>query len=336
MATQGISVDQLKQELGAYARKHHQDVTNMFYVSPELDPYLRTITKVKGQFPSIHSVTSNVIQRFRPKWEPMGATKFQPKILESKRIKVNYEFTPADILGSWLAESMYDENAKKEAMPISKYILEKELKPKIQEDLAWLMLNGKDDANPFGQFEFAFPGLCASIDTAMNNGTNPAYLIPLSTITEANATTMLQNFERSIPLKARRKITKVFVSTNVMDMYKIDMQQTYGGYNNFTEEKFMKTPLGKLKLVELAWLPDNYIFATIDGNILKLVDYFNAPTINDIQVFNYDVKVFAEAEIGTDFAHNQLVFVANFSGNESGFAAMGSGADDLRKLYFVE
>jgi hypothetical protein len=332
----GISTQQIKQELGEYARKHHQDVTNMFYITPSLDAHLRTITKVKGEYPSIHSVTSNVIQRFRAKWDPFGETGFQAKILKSYRIKVNYQFTPADILGSWLAESMYDENARKEAMPISRFIMEKELKPKIQEDLAWLMLNGSDDANPYGQFKYAFPGLCASIDQAMNNGTNPAYLIPLDAISEANATAMLQQFERAIPVKARTKISKVFVSTNVADMYKIDMQQTYGGFNNFTEDKFMKTPLGKLQIIELPWLPDNYVFTTLDGNILKLVDYFNAPTVNDIQILDYDVKVFAEAEIGIDFAHNQLVFVANFNGAESGFAAMGSGAEDLRKLYFVE
>lgn len=331
-----MDVAALKLELGNYTRKNHQEVSAMFYDAPMLDPYMKPITKVKGQYPSIHSITTNVLQRFRPQWDLLGTTKFVPKILKSTRVKVNYKITPAEILSTYLAESLYAENQKKEAMPISRYIMERELKPKIEEDLSWLILNGRDDNNPYGQFEFAFPGLCASIDAAMNDANNPAYLIPVSTITESNAIDQLKAFERAIPLKAARKIKNVFVSTNVMDMYKIDMQATYGGYTNFTEEKFGRTPLGKFKLVQLDWLPDNYMFATLDGNMLKLIDLFNKPEINDIQIQDYDVKIFGEMEIGADFAINQLVFVANFAGNDSGFAAMGSGADDLRKLYFVQ
>jgi hypothetical protein len=89
--------------------------------------------------------------------------------------------------------------------------------------------------------------------------------------------------------------------------------------------------------VGLTHLPDNCLFATVNDNILKLTDIFNMPSVNDIQVQDYELKVFGAGLLGIDFAINQYVFVANFDDTTSGFGQLSSsGASaDMLKLYFL-
>ena len=331
-----MNTAQLKAELGAYTRSNNTAVQAMFYVKTQLDQYCKTITKVKGEYPTITSVTTNVLQRFRPEWDAMGETKFVPKILKSKRVKVNFPIVPAEILGTWLASAQYDEKGQKTVMPISRFIMENELKPKIEEDKAWLSINGQDNANPYGNFQYAFPGIVAAINEAKADATNPAYLVPLDAITSSNAIEQLEKFEEGIPTKASAVIKDIFVSRKIMRAYKTDVRNTYGDNTDFTARKQAESPLDGYNIVQLDYLPDDVMFATIPGNMVRLVDYFNGPEINDIQVQDYTVKVFGEAEMGYNFALNQAVFVANFTNTDSGFAAAGSGAAAMRELFYVE
>lgn len=329
-----IDVSQVAAELKAYAKSAKKEVSGFFYDVPSLDPYLRPITSVDGEYPAVHSIITNVIQRFRPQWDAKGDSKFVPKKLNSTPIKVNYPVVPANVMGTWLS-FLYAENKKAADMPISKYVMEQDLAPKIMEDMAWLMINGQDNASPYGQFEYAFPGIVAAIQAAVADADNPAYLIPMTTITEGNAIEQLQNFELNIPSKAKRLVKNIFVSERVSELYAIDVKNTYGGNTGYKDSDQMTSPLGKRNVVGLPYLPNNIVFATVPNNMLKLIDIFAQPQITDVQVQDYTVKVFGEMKIGVDFAVNQALFVGNFANSDSGFAANSDPAA-MKKLYYVE
>src|SRR4051812_23730039 len=125
-----MNIDQLKTELGNYCRANSKEIVAMLYdTTSAMDPYMRTITKVKGQFPAINSITTDVIQGFKPEWNEIGSTTIKPNILYAYHQKINFPIIPAEIEASWLGE-MNEEDLGLAEKSTSKYIMDKELMPK--------------------------------------------------------------------------------------------------------------------------------------------------------------------------------------------------------------
>lgn len=315
----GISATQLKDELGAYFRKHSEEMKSMFYHSTnELSPYLRTITKVKGRFPAPHTVTDDVVQAFRAQWDAMGTTHFKANDLVDYHLKVNFPIVPADILGSYLA-FLYQENLKKEQMPISKYVLEQELKLKMKENIAEVMVKGEYQNGVYGNLLASMNGLLKILADGIASSDKPMYKIPLPAFTDDNAVDVITTFERNIPEKLKTKVDTIFISWKNYERYILDYENTFGANNNYGDDRKVKTRINQYKLQPLSHMGDSdFIFATPKGNMLKLVDIFDQPMVNDVQVDDYTVKIFGEGWLGINFWINQLVLVGVNIGSGSG------------------
>ena len=85
-----------------------------------------------------------MVQGFGTDWNELGAMQIEHKILKNYHQKVNFAIVPAEILSSYWAE-LYAEDKKPEDMPISKYIIENELLPKVIDNLATLSVKGVYD-----------------------------------------------------------------------------------------------------------------------------------------------------------------------------------------------
>lgn len=326
-----MNLDEIKQELGDFFRVHSEEVKAMVYENPELDPYVRTITRVKGQFPAIHSVTSHVVQQFQAVWTELGETKFVPNVLKAFHQKVNFPIVPAEILNSYLA-FLYQENVRKEDMPISRWIAEQELRPKAQEDVAQLSITGEYDASKPTEFGFSMDGVVKILDRGIADGS--MYKILLNTITDSNIVDVVTAFEKAIPPKVQSSIGAIFMSKENADRYKLKYEDTFGANTNFNERKQMLSRLNSLPIVGLRWMNgSDHIFATPRGNFLKLIDIFDAPTVNDVQVLDYKVKIFMEFWLGYGFWINQMVCVSDYSGDVEGLGSY-SGNDE-QALYYA-
>lgn len=321
----GISATQLKDELGAYFRTHHEEVKAMFYDEiNDLSPYLRTVTKVKGRFPAPHSVTDDVIQAFRAQWDAMGTTSFKANELTNYHLKLNFPIVPADILGSWLA-FLYQENVSKEAMPISRWIMDQEIRPKAKENISRLMVKGEYQAATYGNLLASANGLLKILADGIASSDKPMYKIPLDAITPENIVDQVTKFEQNIPVKLLDKIDTIFMSKQNFDLYKLDYENTFGANTNYNEQRQMTTRLNGYRIQPVRHMNgSDIIFATPRGNMLKLIDIYDEPTINDIQVDDYTVKVFGEGWLGIDFWINQLVLVSVNIGSGSGLTTDNS------------
>jgi len=340
---------QLVSELGAYYRLNQAQIASMFNNSAdELTPHLRTLTRVKGRVPQISTIIHHVIQGFTTTWNEMGKTHFLAKELKNYRLKVNYPIIPDDIEHSWLAY-MNEEGKAMKDRSISKYIMEVELKPKIADDLNELMVTGDYDAGDLGTFGKAMDGLSTIITALLANTTRPCYKIPLTAITDSNVVEQITAFERALPQNVKRKIKKIFLSHNNLERYLLDYEATYGastlativeGVSNSDGMIKVRTRVGKRELVALSNLPDNIIFATVEGNMVKIIDTFDAPALTDIQILDYKIKLFFEAWGGVDFAVNEMVFAANFTDADAGYPSAlfttNNGVDGLLPKIFSD
>ena len=327
MAT--INVQDVAKEVGEFVKNNTEVVAAGVYSDEiQINKYCKTITAVKGKYPSFHKIMGHVVQGFKPEWQALGEAEFKHKMLQNFRQKVNFQIVPDEILNTWLAE-LYIEGKTKEEQPISKHIME-DLMAKITDDLDDLSQAATYDALAFdGQYGNSLNGIAAQKTAALANVTHPAFKIPLNAITPANILDEYKSFEKQLPSKLRKKIKYLFISDNQAMEFADQYEQQYGTKVTYTEDGRMKTPLTKMEIVGLHNVPDDFVLATVDGNMARLIDIFDKPAVTDVQVLDYVLKIFLDWHLGYDFLINELTFIGVFDGSDRGL-----GNAVLNALYY--
>lgn len=331
-----INVTQMAAELGAYSRTNNKEIRQMALQKTATAKFMRTVTSVKGKFPALQSITGRLVQGFTAVWTPLGVTKFKVNPLVNYQQKVNYEFVPATVNSTWISH-LYDESKKPVDMPISKYLIEKEIMPAVARDREYLIGQGEYDAANVGTFGKSMDGIATIITKGLAaNSDNPVYQVPLEPVTLANVVDQVNEFEQKLPTEIRSLITKIYMSETLVEQYALNFFKTYGVQPTYTPEGGMKTIVGKRQLIGLPSLNDtNVIFATPDENFLRLIDLNDEPIINDIQALDYKVKVFMEWWEGPAFYTNQMVVAGVIDGTIEGLAPAGANEEYYGKAAVV-
>lgn len=330
MAGETINIDDVVKELNTFL-SHNPNLISASLNKAEitLDKHTKPLTKVKGKYPQAHTLLSDVVQGFDNTWQEMGALQIEHKILTDYHQKVNFPIIPSEILHSYFAE-LYAEDKDMKDMPISKYIIENELLPKVIDNMETLSISGEYDAARLNEFGYSMNG----VETILNNLTNrldapkhPAFEIPVNAFTDSNIIEEITGWERKLPRKLKRKIKKVFMSENNFERYVLAYEDQFG--QNKFQGDVMKTRLGKREIVVLQGMESDVIFGTTENNFRRLFDVFDKPRVTDVQKQDYKVKIFLEWWKGYDFLINQMVVVSNQQDERYGL-----GTTALNQKYF--
>lgn len=333
MANTTILIDDVVKELNTFLVNNPKLVaTAINRAEIPLDKHTKPLTKVKGKYPQAHTLLSDVVQGFSTSWNELGEMRIKHKILQNYHQKVNFAIIPAEILNSYFAE-LYQENKTAQEMPISKYIMDNELLPKVIDNMAWLSVNGVYDPARLEEFGYSMNGVvkllsdmkAATVDVDMKNPT--PFKIPISALTDTNIVDQVTAFERKLPSKLKRKIKKIFMSENNVERYIIDYEDKFG--QNKFQNDVLKTRLGKREIVAIPDMETDDIFATTENNFRNLIDVFEAPAITDVQKQDYKVKIFMEFWKGYDFLIEELVCLANYAD-----VTYGLGKTEKNQLYY--
>ena len=194
-----------------------------------LDAHTKPITKVKGFYPQGSMLITNVVQGFSDSWNDMGALQIDNKILKNYRHKVNFGFTPDQVQASYWAY-LYEEGKTPEDMPITKYVVEQMLLPKVTDDCATLSITGVYDAGNLDVFGNAMNGI-EKIILDLFAGTpgtdHTPFKVPLSALSDTNIVDQVTNFERNIPEKLKGKIKKIFMSQSNKERYILQYEEQF-------------------------------------------------------------------------------------------------------------
>ena len=325
-----MNIQDIKKELGEYIANNPNIVAQTGVYSPDitLNKYCKTVTAVKGKFPQFNQIMSRVVQGYKAEWQALGEASLIGKKMENFHQKVNFPIVPSEVLNSWLA-FLYTEGLKADQHPISKYIIA-DLMLKVIDDLEDLSQTGVYNAvNAAGNYGQSLNGIAKVILNGLQDETHPVFRIPLNAITPANILNEVKSFEKKLPKKTRKKVKYLFMSSNLKMEFMDQYEQEYGTKVTYTDNDTVKTPLTKLEIVGLDSIPDSLIFATVEENMIRLIDVFDKPAVTDIQIQDYLVKLFMEFWLGYDFAINELVYVAVFDGSDRGLQD-----EDLNTLYY--
>jgi hypothetical protein len=295
-------------------------------VKVRVDDYCRKVTKIKGTYQVLDSIMTHVVQGFKSEWQELGTFSVADKELKNYHQKVNYGFVPADVLSTALAD-WYEEDVEPTDKMISKAIVDW-LLTQVQDDLELLSLIGEYNiVTASGAFGFSLNGWNKIIELALANATRPVFKIPVDAIVDNNIYDVFLAFERGLPKILKAKIKQIFVSENNLERFEVAYMDKFNLSPNYSEANKTKSPLGKRELVGLSNLADDVVFATIDGNMLNLLDVIdNPPKFTSVQVQDYKVKLFMEFWKGYDFLINEAVCVADFTGSVRGLGDAGKMA----------
>lgn len=318
-----MTITDVQKELNTYLA-HNPDLisTSINRAESTLDKHTRAISKVKGNFPQGNTLITDVIQGFSTAWNEIGSLQVNHKILKNYHQKVNFPIIPAEILPSYWGH-LYAEGMELADMPISKYIIEKELMPKVIDNMAYLEVKGVYNAGALGTFGNSMNGIekiladLLALNPAVQTDRS-AFKIPLTALTDTNIVDQVTAFERSIPEKIKSKITKIFMSENNLERYQLRYEEQFGT-NLMVQNDTLKTRLGKREIVGIPVMTTDDIFATPNDNFARLIDVFDGkPEITDIQKQDYKLKLFMEFWKGYDFLIDEMVLISNYTDTEHG------------------
>lgn len=333
MANKTLNIEKIRNELVRYIATNPKALQSAILSSEVLlNRYAKTVTKVKGHYPTIQALMSNVVQIFESKkFTPYGGISFLNKNLTNFHQKIDFELDPAEILGSWL-EYGYDEGKKLEQKSISVLAIEM-LKKKIIDDVNLLSIIGKYDASKKGsdtpEFGTSMDGLNEIHKKIAADTTNPAFLIPGDAITSSNILDVVQAYEKALPAQQKHKVKVLFMNNTDAEDYKIAYEDTYGQSQFQTNSS--KTRLGGRTIIGLPNLTQGTIVSTVDNNLLKLIDEIDNPaTISDVQRHDRILRVYGEFTLGYDYAINQVVYMHTADGGKN----RGLNNAEQNKLFY--
>lgn len=135
--------------------------------------------------------------------------------------------------------------------------------------------------------------------------------------------------KKNIPGLVKPKVKYLFINEVDAINYRIAYEEHFA--QNQFQTNATRTRLGNREIVGLPLLKQGTIFATIDGNIARLIDEVDSPAnISDIQIQDRYMKVLAEFSLGYDFGVNQLVYLHTADGSKK----KGLNNDDQNKLSY--
>lgn len=326
-----VNIDQILNETKRFVDQNPKAL-NAAIMSPEilLNRYAKLVPKVRGEFATVQSLLGHVVMQFRPQWDEVANAQFRGKLLKNYHQKVNFAFTPAEVLGSWI-EQKYNEGVELKDKEISKHVVTI-LKEKIVSDVNILSIKGVYNAATPTVFGASMNGLNKIHIDGLANEENPFFKIPTDAISDTNIGSVLLEFEKRIPEQYKYAVKNIKMSVNNAENYQLWYEDEFGGNTTYNDGKGLRSRLGKREIVAVPNMSDNYITATLDGNLVRLIDLIENPaTITDVQKLDYKIKMFAEFTLGYDYAVNEYVIINDPVGEE-----LGLGDAALNKLFYPE
>jgi hypothetical protein len=328
MAGNTINVDEIASEFGTYLSNAgiRLDILQKLTQKTESQNFMTTKMAITEWRASTAAITS-VVQQFVAKWTPLGQSKFSPLTIKNRHHKVNLPITPDDINDSWLSY-LYDEQVSPEQMPVTRYIIEKLLRPKIDSDIELLMIAtgvyeelgdvsegqaGQATGNNMDGYVTILKKQKAIQGTKINF-IDPTDSIPAFTgITADNVVDVIEAYsdwvEDKAPLYAKAGMN-IFIDPKIHKLLKRKYRELYPTTKN--EDKTQDKPdFSNLNFVPLnAMRGTGTFFSTPQENFIRLIhkNAAGGETKIWLQTENYTVKVFAEFWLGTGFATAELVF----------------------------
>lgn len=310
-----IDVGDLQKELGPYlSQGNNLDILQEIYQGFTTSKFLTWI-RATSEYKAIEGLaTDHVVQQFTPKWTPKGGAKFTPCIIKNRRHKVNFSIIPAQVGESWLFH-LYDEGKTPDQMPLTRYIVDNIMLPKIAEDIETVMIAKAKYVEDSQKTEETMDGFETILVEAKKSHDKGFRFFKttknLLKATDAEVLETIDDFVASLAPLYRSKKMPVFLSHDLYLKYKRAYKNKWGAGSgtekaNFGEDRVDFSNCYLQVLDCLYGSP--IVISTPIGNFAGLRHKNPVPFITDVQKHDYEVRFFCEFWLAVGFLIKEATF----------------------------
>lgn len=284
-------------------------------------PDSQHMTRIQSNTDYIASTAliDSIVQEFTDVWTPKGSAKFSPIKIKYRRHKINVTIKPTEILKSWLLY-LYEQTKTFAEMPITKYIIEQHILPKVQDDLTRKMVGkGKYEAAPAGQKDGdrgrdasqSMDGFETQLCEALKSGEgNMHFYKGAEDLFKLKGQEFLDAFHAYVDGISKYFVGNlpIFCSEQMITHYN---RQDFAVNGKYTGEKVgTSVRFTNFTLVPLLSMYNSPIlFATPKSNFIELVDIASAQNcIQKVEEHHYDVDILGEFSLSVGFKIGEAVF----------------------------
>jgi hypothetical protein len=313
-----INITQLVSEFGSWIGKNQSYIKTLLLQDTVSEKFMTHIIQ-DDDYRASKAVIDDIVQGFQQGWTPKGTAAFTPISTVHRRHKFDIDLTPDDVVGSWLG-FLVTENVERSQWPITRYILEKLIMPKIAENRELkIIANGVYAAPVDGVAQdtgLSMDGFCTIIQNKYNAGTSKVNFIGLGTFTHLDIFNQIEAFADNMKEVYQSVPMNIYMSRKWFRAYlrrKRDLLGIDPTYKGMEDHMIDGTNLTLVPLPSMAG--QDMIFATPQENFIKLTKVNDGPSTLRIESIKRVISIFADWHEAVGFAVEEAIF-ASISGDE--------------------
>lgn len=335
-ASDTIDVSEINEEFGTYL----SNPATRFKIFRELlkpTESRQYMTKVLAinEWRDAQARIDSVVQQFVAKWTPLGKVTMTPLKIVNRRHKINVPIVPDDITGGYLTY-LYNEDLTPDQMPVTKYVIDQLLRPRIADDIEYKMIatgvyeelesdvTEGEAGQATGKSMDGFLTIIAQENA--KPGTKVNFWTPSVVWSEDNSVEYFEAYAKWLK-KTNPTLAKVG-----MNIYcDPDMAETRAKKYREMFPLSKNEDAGKVKIdfSNMTVVPlenmrgSGVIFSTPKENFIELhhINEASGSTKLFLQLQNYEVRVFGEFWLAVGFAVAEWLFAAVGATEASGSGA---------------
>lgn len=310
----GISLADLKSEFGTYIATARKDILKKLTAKTASMKHMKTIASKDLEYRAAQAVIDDLVQGFQKGFTPKGTATFTPLTIVQRRHKVDMEFYPDDVFESWLG-FLTDETKSRKEWPITKFIVDELIIPKVEENRELLLIGKGDYAAPVeGQAQAAglsMDGFCTILENekaAQSTNVNFFDGGDTGAMTKENIVDFIEEFVDWIEETYQGIPMNIFISPSNMRAYKRKFRETYGNDTDFNGKTDIILDSNKTLVALDSMAGKDILFATPKENFIRLINANEGASNIEIESDVRKIIVFADWHESVGFGMAEAVF----------------------------
>ena len=323
-AADTIDVSEINSEFGVYLSDsaRRMEIYKEILRPTESRLYMTKVLAI-AEYRDAKARIDSVVQQFIAKWTPLGKVKMTPLKIVNRRHKINLPIVPNDITGGYLTY-LYNEGLTPDQMPVTKYVIDELLRPRIADDIEYKMIaTGKFeelvDANvtegSVGQApEKSMDGFLTILaEEYVKPDTGVNFYTPEVPFSEDTSVAYFEAFAKWIkatnPTLAKVGMN-VFVDPDMDETRRLKYREMFP-LSKESDMAKTKIDFSNLTIVPLENMRGSgMMFSTPKPNFIELhhLNEAGGATKLFLQLSGYEVRIFGEFWLATGFAVSEWVF----------------------------
>lgn len=306
-----ITVAEIISEFGTFLGQNESQILKLMTQRTESQMFMKTVASKELAWRASKAVIDSIVQGFQKAWTPKGTAAFTPIPIPQRRHKIDIAFYPDEVVESWLG-FMTDESKDRKTWPITKYILEQLVIPKVLEDRELKLIGVGDYAAPVENTAQAtglsMDGFCTILEDLKTAGTSNVNFIALDTLTDENIFEQVESFVTNVTELYQKMNMRVFLSNYWFRQYMLRKRDLHGSDVNYQGQDYKLEGTNMILTPLPSMAGKGIIFATPQDNFIRLINANDGASNIAVENVDRQIKIYADWYESVGFAIEESVF----------------------------